>query len=285
MHRLISDLNCKTELVSPRSVGPHNSSISFIPFLNERDALGRLIGGTSRRYGKRDLLPRSGLGQKTQLLSKMYQDSKSAQVEVKTEEAESSPSMDFWRSEEMLPKIKRSDLGLGELKINKKSIKSRMHHQSTGINSARELPERVRIPPIGFYDISKSIDQTKQKQKVALIFEEHKKTNGLESIRENKEDAKTDRSNVGNVLKSIPIVNGMYQIKSERKMRMIENKPKQTVPQKDSAVTFVEKRSYFKRIKSREDEDMYAKYQQAMNHKFNEFREKLNKLKGAINQE
>lgn len=283
MQRLISNLNCQTELISPRSVGPHNSSVSFIPFLNERDALGRLIGVSSRKYEKRDLLPRGGLGRKTQLLSKMYQDSKSNQVEVKTEEAESPPSMDFWRSEEILPKIKRSDLGLGELKINKTSIKSRMYNKS--INSARDLPERVRIPPIGFYEISKSIDQTKQKQKVAIIFEEHKKTNGLESIRESKEDVKTDRPNVGNALKNIPIVNGSYQIKSERKMRIIENKPKQTVPQKDSAATFVEKRSYFKRIKSREDEDMYAKYQQAMNNKFNEFREKLNKLKGSINQE
>lgn len=175
-------------------------------------------------------------------------------------------------------------MSLGELKINKKPIKARA--QIKDINSARDLPERTRIPPIGFYDVSSSLQLTKQKQRAAIIFEEHKKIRptALEPIKESK-DNKGDKSQNPNVPKSNTSNNPTYQIKSERHMRPIDNKTKQGIAYKDSAASFVDKRSYFKRIKSREDEDMYAKYQQSMNNKFNEMREKLNMLKGSINQE
>lgn len=174
-------------------------------------------------------------------------------------------------------------MSLGELKINKKPIKARA--QIKDINSARDLPERTRIPPIGFYDLSSSIQLTKQKQRVAIIFEEHKKIRPteLEAIKESKDNK--GGSHNSNITKSNPSINPIYQVKSERHMRPIDNKTNKGIPYKDSAASFVDKRSYFKRIKSREDEDMYAKYQQSMNHKFNEMREKLNMLKGSINQE
>lgn len=100
MLRLRHELNVNSELISPRSIGPNSSnSISFVPFINERDSLGRLIGISPRRYDlKRDLMPRGG-GSKKQLLSKIYQDSKtqeSIHTESKMEELESPSGMEFW---------------------------------------------------------------------------------------------------------------------------------------------------------------------------------------------
>jgi len=284
MLRLRNELSINPDLISPRSVAPQHNSISFVPFLNERDSLGRLIGITPRRYEKRELLVRNG-DSKKQLLSEIYQDSKTQQsisAVSKTEEVEAPSGMDFWRSEVILPRIKKSDFSLGELKINKASIKSRSQNKNS-INSARDLPERIRIPPIGFYDVSGSIQCTKERQKAAIIFEEHRKARptDLEIVKEAKEN-KLERLQGSISAKNSSNISG---IKTERHMRIIDNKPKQPVAQKDSAQLFVDKRSYFKRLKSREDEDLYAKYHQAMNHKFNEMREKLNMLKGSINQE
>ena len=99
MLRLRNELNVNPELISPRSFGPLSNSISFVPFINERDSLGRLIGITPRRYDlKRGLMPRGG-GNKNQLLSKIYQDSKtqeSIHTESKMEEIESPSGMEFW---------------------------------------------------------------------------------------------------------------------------------------------------------------------------------------------
>lgn len=97
MLRLRNELNVNPELISPRSIGPHNNSISFVPFINERDSLGRLIGVTPRRYDlKRGLIPRSG-GSKKQLLSHLFQDSKETiHTESKMDDLESPSGMDFW---------------------------------------------------------------------------------------------------------------------------------------------------------------------------------------------
>jgi len=276
-----------------------NLSEAFIPFVNERDHLGRLITGTKRNVqGKTQLFTSKEniYPAKKQLLCRIYEDSLNNKnvKELKSSTLTTQLATDAWKTEEVLPRIKKSEHALSEVRTNRSQHSQfRLKNENNTAVSSRDNLSQGGTSSMESFNFDKMQNKQRKKKSKTAVFKEEKIPEMTEMILERFFGKEVKENKQELLLPSVllartkttktPVSVKQEQVKRFDFKRSVEMKEKTMIPQKDSAAMFVDNRSYFRKLKPENEEERFIQFHNTMDTKFIEMREKLNSLKNAIN--
>jgi len=179
-------------------------------------------------------------------------------------------------SDDFLPKIKKNDVSINDSKAFKSILKA--HKENEPQSSSRDTTKRKKKFSFDVSETSKPNGKALQKQKT-VVFAQNANDDSFVSTdqKENKiEPVTSSYASSKNV-----VYPSVYQRKKETATTTMKTKDL-FIPQSGSAAMFVEKRSYFNKLKVDVGDEKYLKSQNLLSSKFIEMREKLASLKDAI---